>query len=51
VLGEGLGKFADPSVADELIELALDRTYGSARTSIVNPGLLKTKDEKFPRSC
>ncbi|WP_166677869.1 HEAT repeat domain-containing protein [Amycolatopsis arida] len=47
-IGTALGSFADPSVADEMIELALDRSYGSARAGIVNPGLAKTKDERVP---
>lgn len=47
-IGTALGKFSDPSVADEAIELALDRSYGEARTRLVNPGLAKTKDPRVP---
>jgi HEAT repeat protein len=43
VIGNGLGIFASPPVADELIELALDRGLGQARTQIVL-ALPKTKD-------
>lgn len=43
VIGNGLGIFAGPSVANELIELALDRRLGQARTQIVL-ALPKTKD-------
>lgn len=46
-IGIGLGLFADPSVADELIEFALDRTLGEARVAIVD-SLPKTKDERVP---
>jgi HEAT repeat protein len=45
VIGNGLSIFAGPSFADELIELALDRSYGAARTQIVQ-ALPKTKDER-----
>lgn len=48
LIGEGLGLFADSSVADELIELAQDPSYGRARLSIVCPGLVKTKDPRVP---
>jgi HEAT repeat protein len=41
----GLGGFAGPPVADELIELALDRRFGWARYQIVE-ALPKTKDER-----
>ncbi|MFI0409465.1 HEAT repeat domain-containing protein [Actinomadura sp. 3N508] len=47
-IGQGLAKFADPSVADEYIELATNRSYGRARCLIVDPGLAKTKDERVP---
>lgn len=47
VLGNGLGIFADPSVANELIALARDRRYGQARTEIV-AHLQKTKDSRVP---
>lgn len=47
VIGNGLGIFADPSVADDLIELALDRRFGQARTQIVG-ALPKTKNERVP---
>ncbi|MCK2240647.1 MULTISPECIES: HEAT repeat domain-containing protein [unclassified Crossiella] len=47
-IGEALGKFAGPAVAAEMVELALDRSYGAARTQIVNPGLAKTKDPRVP---
>jgi hypothetical protein len=46
VIGNGLGVFAGPSIANELIELALDRKYGQARTQIVL-SLPKTKDERI----
>jgi hypothetical protein len=46
-IGIGLGLFADPSVADELIEFALDRTFGGTRFAIVE-SLPKTKDERVP---
>ncbi|MGH3391006.1 MAG: HEAT repeat domain-containing protein [Actinomadura sp.] len=48
VIGNGLGIFAGPAVADDLIELALDRGYGQARTEIVR-ALPKTKDERVPQ--
>lgn len=48
VIGNGLGTFAGPSVADDLIELANDRSFGQARTQIV-VALPKTKDERVPR--
>jgi HEAT repeat protein len=47
VLGNGLGIFADLSVADDLVELAIDRSYGHARTQIVL-ALPKTKDARVP---
>lgn len=47
-IGTALGNFADSSVAKEIVELALDRSYGEARSSIVNPGLAKTKDDRVP---
>jgi HEAT repeat protein len=47
VIGNGLGIFADPSLADELIELALDRSFGETRFQIVS-ALPKTKDERVP---
>ncbi|WP_173132191.1 HEAT repeat domain-containing protein [Kibdelosporangium persicum] len=46
-LGISLGDFADPSVADEYIALALDRGHGEARSGIVQK-LPKTKDERVP---
>jgi hypothetical protein len=48
VIGATLGHFADPSIADELIALAQDRSLGAERADIVNPGLAKTKDERVP---
>lgn len=45
VIGNGLGIFAGPSLADDLIELALDRRFGQARFQIV-AALPKTKDER-----
>jgi hypothetical protein len=48
VIGNGLGIFAGPAVADDLIELALDRGFGQARTEIVR-ALPKTKDERVPQ--
>lgn len=47
IIGNGLGIFADPSLAGELIELALDRRFGMARYQIV-AALPKTKDERVP---
>lgn len=47
VIGNGLGIFASPPLADELIELALDRRFGKARFQIV-AALPKTKDERVP---
>jgi HEAT repeat protein len=43
VIGNGLGVFASPPVADELIKLALARGFGQARTQIIL-ALPKTKD-------
>jgi HEAT repeat protein len=43
VIGNGLGIFAGPPIADELVEFALDRSLGLARTQIVL-SLPKTKD-------
>jgi hypothetical protein len=48
VIGNGLGIFAGPAVADDLIELALDRGFGQARTEIVR-ALPRTKDERVPQ--
>ncbi|GGM57259.1 hypothetical protein GCM10012275_30450 [Longimycelium tulufanense] len=47
-IGETLGKFSDPTVADDMIELARDPSFGHARSQIVNPGLAKTKDPRVP---
>lgn len=47
-IGQGLAVFADPSVADEYIELALDRSYKFGRPSIIQ-SLPKVKDERVPR--
>lgn len=47
VIGNGLGVFAGPPIADALIELALDRSFGGARTEIVR-NLPKTKDPRVP---
>ncbi len=47
VIGNGLGIFAEPSVADDLIGLALEREFGQARTQIVR-ALPKTKDDRVP---
>lgn len=47
VIGNGLGIFAGPSLAGDLIELALDRRFGEARYQIV-AALPKTKDERVP---
>lgn len=47
-IGSALGNFADASIADELIDLAQDRSLGAARAGIVNPGLPKTKDPRVP---
>jgi HEAT repeat protein len=47
VVGNGLGIFTDSSVADEYIELALDRRYGAARSQIVL-NLPRTKDARVP---
>jgi HEAT repeat protein len=45
IIGNGLGIFAGPALAEELIELALDRSFGPARYQIVS-ALPKTKDER-----
>jgi hypothetical protein len=45
VIGNGLGIFADPALADALIELALDRRFGAARSQVVDD-LPKVKDER-----
>lgn len=45
VIGNGLAIFAGPPIASELIDLALDRGFGSARTQIVL-ALPKTKDPR-----
>ena len=45
VFGNGLGIFAGPTAADDLLELALDRRFGQARTQIVL-NLPKTKDDR-----
>jgi hypothetical protein len=45
IIGNGLGIFAGPSLAEELIELALDRRFGHARYQIVS-ALPKIKDER-----
>lgn len=47
VIGNGLGIFAEPSVADDLIGLARERGFGQARTQIVL-ALPKTKDDRVP---
>lgn len=47
VIGNGLGIFAGPSLAGDLIELALDRRFGKARYMVVE-ALPKTKDESVP---
>jgi HEAT repeat protein len=47
IIGNGLGIFADPSLAGELIELAMDRRFGKARYQTV-AALPKTKDERVP---
>jgi hypothetical protein len=46
-LGCGLAVFAGPEYADELIELAADRSYGRNRALIVT-ALPKTKDPRVP---
>lgn len=45
VIGNGLGIFASPSLAEELLALALDRGFGHARYQIV-AALPKTKDDR-----
>ncbi|MBO0822838.1 MAG: HEAT repeat domain-containing protein [Actinobacteria bacterium] len=45
IIGNGLSIFAGPSLAGELIELALDRRFGHARYQIVS-ALPKTKDAR-----
>jgi hypothetical protein len=45
IIGNGLSIFAEPFLADELIELSLDRRFGHARYQIVS-ALPKTKDKK-----
>ena len=47
VVGNGLGIFADPANADDMIRLARDRSYGKARTQIV-AALPKTKSQLVP---
>jgi hypothetical protein len=47
VIGNGLGIFAGPPLAGNLIDLAMDRGFGVARTQIV-AALPKTKDERVP---
>lgn len=47
VFGNGLGIFADSSVASRMIDLACSRQYGQARTEIV-VNLPKTKDYRVP---
>ncbi|WP_188285831.1 HEAT repeat domain-containing protein [Streptomyces sp. CBMA29] len=47
VIGNGLGVFANPSVASELISLATSREYGVARTQIVL-NLPKVKSAEVP---
>jgi hypothetical protein len=47
VIGNGIGIFAAPDVANETIELAIAREYGPARTQIVL-NLPKTKDARVP---
>ena len=48
VIGYGLGVYSGPDISNELITLALDRTFGHARSQIVL-GLPKTKDERVPQ--
>ncbi len=48
VIGNGLGIFASPAVADELISLAMAREYGDARSQIVL-NLPKVKSGDVPR--
>ncbi|MGY1396907.1 HEAT repeat domain-containing protein [Streptomyces sp. SS10] len=48
VIGNGLGIFASPAVADELISLATAREYGDARSQIVL-NLPKVKSGDVPR--
>jgi HEAT repeats len=48
VIGNGLGIFAGPDVADELLELAGRRDLGEARTQVVL-ALPKAKDSRVPR--
>lgn len=47
VIGNGLGIFAGPPVSNDLIELALEREFGQARTQLVL-ALPKTKDPRVP---
>jgi hypothetical protein len=47
VIGNGLGIFADPSAAQELLALARDRNFGRARYQIV-AALPRTKDDLVP---
>jgi HEAT repeat protein len=47
VIGNGLGIFAGPPLAGDLIGLALDRSFGRARSQIV-AALPKTKDPRVP---
>ncbi|WP_216214391.1 HEAT repeat domain-containing protein [Amycolatopsis aidingensis] len=46
-LGSGLARFAEPAVAEEYIQLALDSSLGRGRSAIVG-SLPKTKDERVP---
>ncbi|MFD6033109.1 HEAT repeat domain-containing protein [Streptomyces griseoincarnatus] len=48
MIGNGLGIFASPAVADELISLATAREYGDARSQIVL-NLPKVKSGDVPR--
>ncbi|WP_432015298.1 HEAT repeat domain-containing protein [Streptomyces cucumeris] len=47
VVGNALGVFAAPAIADELIELALSREFGGARGQIVL-SLPRVKDDRVP---
>ncbi|MFF2845092.1 HEAT repeat domain-containing protein [Streptomyces sp. NPDC058001] len=47
VIGNGLGVFSGPEIADELVELSLSRQYGHARSQIVL-SLPKVKDSRVP---
>ncbi|RMI33583.1 HEAT repeat domain-containing protein [Nocardia stercoris] len=46
-VAEGLHRTAGPAIADDLIDLALNRSYGETRAAIIL-GLPKTRDDRVP---